>query len=365
MPLALAACSLFTGSRHKWIGTLFAVSCFAAFGQASSSTAQEFILRGTASHKEGDLNRAATSLEMALAELKGSASDPELISVTYTELAFVRLEQGQLTDAERLLRKALAICGTRGEEGVPARIVASGNLALALIEEAKYIEADALTSPALVEAAAVFGRKSKQYATLLAIRGNIAMDRDQLPRAIKLLERAIAIMEGKQPDREELGHAYQNLAAAAIQAGKTKLALASLRRAQDTWLSFLPENHPALIDEQNTLICIYLRTRQYQKAYAATISLLPRAEKILGPDHPRFAVILSNAGMIFEHEMREEQAAEAFHRAYQINLHALGPMHPNTAYALLGYGKAIAKDGQPAQGASLQRQATALLNTLH
>lgn len=365
MSLALAACSLFMGSRLKWIRILFVVLSFAAFVQASSSTAQDLILRGTASHREGDLNRAATFLEMALTELEGSATDPKLVSVGYTEFAFVRMDQGQLTDAERLLRKALAICGTRGEEGVPARIVASGNLALALVNEAKYIEADALTFSAVGEAAAVFGRKSKQYATLLAIQGSIAMGRDQFPQATKLLERAIAVMESKQPDPEELGRAYQNLAAAAVQAGKTKLALTSLRRARDTWLSLLPETHPALIDEQNTLICVYLKTRQYQKAYAATMSLLPRAEKILGPDHPRFAVILSNAGMVFDHGMRQAQAAEAFHRAYQINLHALGPMHPNTAYALLGYGKAIAKDGQPIQGASLQLQATALLNTLH
>jgi tetratricopeptide (TPR) repeat protein len=275
------------------------------------------------------------------------------------------MDQGQLADAERLLRNALAICTKRGDQGLPARIVASGNLALALIDRAKYTEADSLTFPAVEEAAAMFGSKSNQYVTLLCIRGSIAMGRDNLPQAIKLLQRAIAIMESKRPDGEELGRAYQNLAAAAAQAGKMKLALASLRRARHTWLSALPEDHPALIDEQNTLMCIYLRTQQYQKAYAVTMSILPRAEKILGPDHPRFAVILSNAAMIYEHETREAEAADAFHRAYKINLHALGSMHPNTAYALLGYGRTIAKDGQPAQGASFQRQATALLNTLH
>ena len=78
-------------------------------------------------------------------------------------------------------------------------------------------------------------------------------------------------MQSQESNHEELGRAYQNLAAAAAQAGKTNLALASLRQARDEWLSSLPENHPALIDEQNTLICIYLKRRQYQKAYEATM----------------------------------------------------------------------------------------------
>ncbi len=354
-----------TRCLHKCVGILFAASCLPIFGQASSMTAEDFILRGVASHRHGDLNKADSFLKLALTELAKDVNDPKLLNITLTELAFVRMDQGQLTDAELLLRKALAVCRTRGQEGNPARIVASGNLALVLTEEAKYTEADDLTASGLKDASGVFGPKSQQYATLLAIRGSVAKGRGQLPQAIKLLERSIVIMQSQRPTHEELGRGYQNLAAAAAQAGKTKLALVSLRQARDEWLSSLPDDHPALIDEQNTLICIYLKKRQYQRAYAATMSLLTRAERILGPDNPRFAVILSNAGMICEHEALAVQAAAAFQRAYQINLRAFGPMNPKTAYALLGYGKAMAKDGQPAQGASLQRQATALLNTLH
>ena len=361
----LPAWSPFTRCRHKRVGILFAASCLPVFGQASSMTAEDSILRGVASHRHGDLNTAASFLELALSELSKDVNDPKLVNITLTELGFVRMDQGQLKDAELLLRKALAVSRRQGQDSKAARIVASGNLALVLTEEAKYTEADALTSSGLEEASAVFGPTSKQYATLLAIQGSIAMGRDQLHQTIKFLERSIAIMQTQRPNHDELGRAYQNLAAAAAQAGKTKLALGSLRQARDEWLSSLPEDHPALIDEQNTLICLYLKKRQYQKAYAATMSLLPRAERILGPDDPSFAVILSNAGMIFEHEALEAQAAAAFQRAYQINLRAFGPMNPKAAYALLGYGKAIAKDGQPAQGASLQRRATALLNTLH
>src|SRR4051794_20654055 len=290
--------SPFARCRHTCMWALFAASCLPAFGEVSPMTAQEFILRGLASHRHGDLNTAANSFETALTELAKDGNDPKLVNITLTQLAYVRMDQGQLTDAELLFRNALAVCRTREHDGRAARIVASGNLALVLTEEAKYTEADALTASGIEEASVVFGPKSKQYATLLAIRGSIAMGRDQLPLTIKLLGRAIAIMQSQESNHEELGRAYQNLAAAAAQAGKTNLALASLRQARDEWLSSLPENHPALIDEQNTLICIYLKRRQYQKAYAATMSLLPRAERILGPDHPRFAVILSNAGMI-------------------------------------------------------------------
>jgi tetratricopeptide (TPR) repeat protein len=248
-------------------------------------TAQELILCGVESHRHGDLNTAASLFETALTELAKDGNEPKLVNITLTQLAYVRMDQGQLTDAELLFRKALAVCRTRGHDAIAARIVASGNLALVLTDEAKYTEADALTASGIEEASVVFGPKSKQYATLLAIRGSIAMGRDQLPLTIKLLGRAIAIMQSQKSNHKELGRAYQNLAAAAAQAGKTNLALASLRQARNEWLSSLPENHPALIDEQNTLICIYLKRRQYQKAYAATMSLLPRAETILGPDH--------------------------------------------------------------------------------
>ena len=351
--------------QYSWIRILIAASCFLQSGQAASSTAHELVLRGITSHREGDLNTAAAAIDEALTELERSTADPALVNVALTELTFVRIDQGQLADAERLSRKALAICRARGEEGAPARIVASGNLALVLIEGAKYTEADALTSTAVEEAASVFGSRSKQYANLLAIQGSISMGRDHFTEAIRVLRQATAIMEDKQSDRDELGRAYQNLAAAAAQAGKTKLALASLNRARETWLSSLPEGHPALIDEQNTLICIYLKSGKYREAYATAMSLLPLAEKIFGSNNPRFAVILNNAGMICEHEGQEAQAVAAFRRAHEINLRALGPMHPNTAYALLNYGRATAKDGHPTEGTSLQHQATALLNTLH
>ena len=189
--------SPFTRCRHKCIGILFAASCLPVFGQASLMTAEDFILRGVASHRHGDLNTAAAFLKLALTELAKDVNDPKLVNITLTELGFVRMDQGQLTDAELLLRKALAVCRTRGQDGKPARIVASGNLALVLTEEAKYTEADALTASGLEEASAVFGLKSKQYATLLAIRGSIAMGRDQFPQTIKLLERSIAIMQSE------------------------------------------------------------------------------------------------------------------------------------------------------------------------
>lgn len=60
---------------------MFAAFCFAAIGQASEFAAQQLILRGVASHKEGDSNRAATFLETALAELERNTGDPELVSV--------------------------------------------------------------------------------------------------------------------------------------------------------------------------------------------------------------------------------------------------------------------------------------------
>jgi ATP/maltotriose-dependent transcriptional regulator MalT len=208
--------SLFTRCRHKCLAILFAASCLPGFGQASLMTAEDLILRGVASHRHGDLNTAASFLELALTELAKDVIEPKLVNITLTELGFVRMDQGQLADAELLLRKALALCRTQGQDGRPARIVASGNVALVLTEEAKYTEADALTSSALEEASAVFGPTSKQYATLLAIQGSIAMGRDQLPQTIKLLERSIAITQSEGANHEELGRAYQNLAASTL-----------------------------------------------------------------------------------------------------------------------------------------------------
>src|SRR3954462_3890939 len=106
MPLALTARSLFTRFSHTWIGFMFAAFCFAGIGQASESATQQLILRGAASHKEGDLNRAATFLEAALAELERNTGDPELVSIANTQLAFIRMDQGQPAEAESLLRKA-------------------------------------------------------------------------------------------------------------------------------------------------------------------------------------------------------------------------------------------------------------------
>src|SRR5437764_14461507 len=115
----LPAWSPFTRCRHKRVGILFAASCLPVFGQASSMTADDLILRGVASHRHGDLNTAASFLELALTELAKDVNDPKLVNITLTELGLVRMDQGQLTDAELLLRKALAVCRTRGQDGKP------------------------------------------------------------------------------------------------------------------------------------------------------------------------------------------------------------------------------------------------------
>src|SRR4051794_37454395 len=112
----------FARCRHTCIWALFAASCLPAFGEVSSMTAQELILCGVESHRHGDLNTAANLFETALTELAKDGNEPKLVNITSTQLAYVRMDQGQLTDAELLFRKALAVCRTRGHDGIAARI---------------------------------------------------------------------------------------------------------------------------------------------------------------------------------------------------------------------------------------------------
>lgn len=311
----------------------------------------------------GKLDHAVECAEAALLKLDVHP-DLRLSSIALTRIALMKMDQGKLPEAENLSRKALAIVSRAGLR-TPDYVVAAGNLASILTAEARYFEAERISLAALKTGRDVLGPASAKYADLLGVRAELMLRKRHLGEAISLLVKERNIQNGMPLDRERLGQTYQNLAVVYEEAGKLGLAFDAIEKAQEIWFHSLPEDNPARLNAENTLLTIYDRTHQYERANAVIATMLPRAVNAFGEDHPHFALILNNIGTVYEHQARHAEAAVAYRRAYQIDARTLGQFHPSTAYALLNYGTTIGKLGQAEEGRALERQARAILNLVH
>ncbi len=324
-----------------------------------------FLVKSDRWRSLGKLDEAARCAEDALARLS-THTDDKLSSIALSKLAVVRMEQGKLPEAESLHREALAIVVKRSGIQSAEYAVEAGNLVSVLTAQAKYIQAERLILAAIEAGRATLGTKSRKYADLLGARAELLFKKGLNRKAINLIEEELNIRMNLQPlDKARLGQTYQNLAVVCGQTGKFAQALEAIQRAEEIWISSLPEESLSRLYLANTVLTLYDKTRQYEKANTLIPAILARAEKHFDIDHPELGVILNNIGTIYGHQNRHAEAAVFFKRAYQVDMRALGQFHPNTAHALLNYGTTLRKLGEDEAGRVLEVQARAVLDLVH
>lgn len=98
---------------------------------------------------------------------------------------------------------------------------------------------------------------------------------------------------------------------------------------------------------------------EWPAARAAYERLLPQAEALLGPTHPRLGLLLGNAGAIYQAQGDHPRTIAISRRALEIALANFGEQHWETMVALHNLGERLDQAGEDAEALVLYRRALA------
>lgn len=300
----------------------------------------------------GALDRAGDLAERALAAASGDAQRQAAL----LEVGAVRVAQGRLNDAERVLREALA---TASDE--PATGEARTRLAELLAEAGRPQEALALLDANLgVERAdpAATGRLTRDLAAL----GSIRFRAGDLPGAEQALREALDLSrhDHAQPHTETARRAH-DLAVVLLQKGAAAEAADLLGEALAARVQLLGERHPDVAQSRFNLAVARQRlgdTGTADRLYRETLDL---QRDLLGPAHPDVAGTLNSLAMLAWQRDDADAAIARMEEALAAARSAYGASHPTVATMLGNLASFERASGRLADAERDQRAALAIV----
>lgn len=278
--------------------------------------ADAFAAWGVLLETEGKNGAAIDSLKRSLATRERLVGQNSAAAAdAANDLALAYKQQGDLTTAEGLYRRALAIYRKSGNPG--SLVTVLNNLGLVLAEQTQYKEAEQLYREAIQVAPQRLGASHVDVAVGLGNLAKLMIARRKFADAEPLLARAEQIdRENFAPEHPRIGFDLHNEAAAA--AGRKHYAEA--------------EN-------------------LYQKSDAIL-------EKSLPPDHPELGKVVAGLANVYRLEGRFVEAEPLYRRALQILDRAWGTADPRLFNVLESYEAVLRARQEYAEAESVQVRST-------
>jgi len=285
----------------------------------TASTARLMNLLAIYLHTRGDYAEAERVMRRELAiEEEQFGNDHPNVAVALGNLASLLHATGRLADAEPLVRRALAISERFGS-GDPGVAAALDNLAQWLIGTGRLAEAEPLFRRALAISEQNFGSSHPTVAIRLNNLGQWLRAAGRLDEAEPLLRRALAILDG-----------------------------------------CLGGDHSGVAVALNNLAMLLCATGRLAEAEPLQRRALAIDERTLGSSHPNVAVRLSNLGQLLKAAGRLAEAEPLQRRALAIDERAFGSSHPNVALRLVNLAKLLQDTNRLREAESLLRRGVVL-----
>ena len=260
---------------------------------------------------------------------------PEAERLLYQTGCYLR-DRAQYTQAEALLKRALALREELLGPKHPEVATAIDSLASAYFEQGKYLQAESLYQQALPIREQAFGPEHPEVAKSLNMLAHLRyfIHENTYDEAEQMFRRALAIREkalGKDhPDvastLQTFGHLYNYQ-------GKYEQALSLYQHSLEIQQRVFGTEHPDLVDLLFSIGRTYHRMSKHDQAevfYRRCISLC----EPLAPDHPQLGLLFDNLGILSMNRGIYDQAEQHFKRSLAIHEKALGMVHPHIAKCL-------------------------------
>ena len=251
---------------------------------------------------------------------------------------------GRYTEAEPLVRGALAIKEKVMGLEHPEVTTYLNNLALLLLDQGKYAEAEPLLLRCLAIDEKALGMEHPDVATSLNNLALLLHNQGKYAEAEPLYRRSLAIREkrlsGEHPDIAQslnnlaalldVTQSLNNLAALLDDKGKSTEAEPLYRHALAILEKALRKGHPEIATYQNNLAVLLHKQGKSAEAEMLYRQVLATKEKTLGREHPEVASSLYNLALLLHKQGEYAEAEPLYRRALVIDEKALGMEHPNT-----------------------------------
>ena len=244
---------------------------------------------------------------------------------TLSTMAMLRLERGELAEAEQLLERCLAVERRLAGPDSPGAAGALNNLGNVYRRSERYEDARIAYQRSLAAFERNFGPDHPNVALALANLASMASWRGDLDEAERLSLRALAIRERTAgPEGLETARAQQALGAVYLARQRTAMALELYERAAITIEKTLGPMHPGVADAMINLGDLHLERDDLERAEHYFTRALQITEAARGHDHLDNAWSLGGLGEIAEARGRGDEAMRRFARAealYAANEH--------------------------------------------
>ncbi len=282
---------------------------------------------------------------------------PQSVAKCMNNLALVLLEQGHYQQAEPLFCSAL----TRDEQTlgpdhphVATRLV---SLASLLKDTNRIEEAEQHLRRALSIYERHFGKDHPHVATALNNLSDLLLHENRLQEAEPLIRRNLAILETHYgPDHHKLAASLSNLAAFLLRSNRLDEAETVMRRVLSLDEQFHGADHPNVAGSLNNLAHLLVRNHRYKEAEPLRRRALAIDEQAYGPKHPDVARDLNNLGELLLLTQRHEEAEPLLRRAAQIIEAALGTDDPHLSIILNNLTSLLQATNREVEAESLLRQ---------
>jgi len=341
--------------------------------------------------KLGNLPQAEKLLTGALAArraLAGPASDD--VAISLVALARLRVAQARFADAERLVRDALGIRRGRDARQTPALADASTALGEVLVEKGDYPAAIAVLEDVVTARASegdtpehaaslrqlvnayfyagrfddaqrvgrttlemtrrVHGARHPLVADDLINLGAVAHERGQYPEAEARYREALALNEAWY------GAGHTRTASNLTMLGRTLVrenrfdeGVECLQRALAVQERVYGPVHPAVASAVNDLGSVALARKRLDDAAAAFSRMADIYRAVYAGKHYLIGIAVSNLGSVAMERPDYPRAERLYREAIAIFSETQSPTHLNAGIARIKLGRALLRDGRPAE----------------
>ena len=248
---------------------------------------------GNMYQKLGKYDQADSLMRSSLDRRKAIAGqDSQDVADSLVALGMLRLDQGQLAEAERLVRQGLAIDRRR----LPAQ------------------------DPSVAKATSALGR--------------ILEERGAYDEAVKTLDESVRLQSAKNEVTTDLSDSTNELGTAHYYLGHFTTADALYRRGLDMDRRLYGAVHPRLADDFYSMGLVQHdlgNDRQAEQYYRQALGI---KQSWYGKEHPDTALIMAAVGQSLVYQSRYDEAAGVLQEALAIQERIFGKVHPQVAMGL-------------------------------
>lgn len=331
---------------------------------APSGFLERYVPLARAEYEQGHYAIAEAALRKVLAV---HPDDPLILN----NLAVVLLAEARYSEAEPLFTRAISINEITLGADHPLLIIQLSNLAALFEAQGKYTQAESLYRRALaIDEKVLESGYHPEVGNLFNNLAGLYEKQSKYAEAEMLYRRALIIFEKTLgQEHSSVAICLSNLASLDWRLGKYAEAETLIKRSLAIDENAFGSDHPHVATRLSILGLIYKSQGKYLEAETLYKRSLSIDEKVFGWEHPAVAIRLNNLALLYRVEGKYAEAEPLYKRALAINEKTFGSEHPEVARNLNNLGLLYRIQGKYLQAEPLYRRALAIdekaLGTLH